>query len=282
MRFSLFDNFGARNSAPVFQAFEQSLCSRGHTVTRHDMDADVAVIWSVLWQGRMQPNQGVWNYYRQSNRSVIVLEVGGLHRGRTWKIGVNGVNGAGYFGPSGMDQRRANLLGLSLAPWRTQGNHIVIATQHHNSEQWAGQPSIQQWIQDSVATIQRRSSRPIVVRSHPRAAVFLDLPGVTLQTPQHINDTYDCYNFKDALDDAWAVVNWNSNPGVEAIIQGIPAVVGPTSLAAPVAESDLLNIENPRIVDRQQWLNDLAYTEWTVEEIAQGLPLDRLIGYFQC
>jgi hypothetical protein len=28
--------------------------------------------------------------------------------------------------------------------------------------------------------------------------------------------------------------------------------------------------------DRAQWLNDYAYTEWTVEEIAQGTPFSRL------
>lgn len=279
VKFSLFDNFGARNSVPVFQAFEHALSARGHKITRHDMDADVAVIWSVLWQGRMQPNQGVWDYYRQSGRAVIVLEVGGLHRGHTWRVGVNGVNGGAEFGICGMGPERATELGLKLCPWRNQGEHIIIATQHHNSQQWAGQPPVQQWIQETVSTIRQYSSRLIVIRSHPRAAISVSLPDVTLQSPQHIPDTYDCYDFSSALDRAWAVVNWNSNPGVEATIRGVPAFVGPTSLASPVANLDLASIENPRLTDRQQWLNDLAYTEWTVDEIAQGLPLDRLISY---
>jgi len=28
--------------------------------------------------------------------------------------------------------------------------------------------------------------------------------------------------------------------------------------------------------DRQQWLNDYAHTEYTLEEIAQGIPLNYL------
>jgi hypothetical protein len=28
--------------------------------------------------------------------------------------------------------------------------------------------------------------------------------------------------------------------------------------------------------DRTQWLNDYAHTEYTVEEISQGIPLKRL------
>lgn len=279
MKFSLFDNFGARNSTPVFQAMAQALDMRGHEVIKHSMDADVAVIWSVLWQGRMKPNQGVWEYYRNTGRPVMVLEVGGLRRGTTWRVGINGVNGAAEFGSRGQDQQRADALGLELKPWTNKGDHIVIATQHYNSQQWAGQPPVQQWIQDCVDQIRQHSSRPIIVRSHPRAAITLSIPGVTLQAPNHINDTYDCYDFQEVLDRAWAVINWNSNPGVESIINGVPAFVGPTSLAVPVANLDFSQIETPRRPDRQQWLNDLAYTEWTVEEIALGLPLDRLIGY---
>jgi hypothetical protein len=35
-------------------------------------------------------------------------------------------------------------------------------------------------------------------------------------------------------------------------------------------------IDNPHMPNRQQWLNDYAHTEWTVEEISQGMPLKHL------
>ena len=59
-------------------------------------------------------------------------------------------------------------------------------------------------------------------------------------------------------------------------MNGIPAFVGPSSLAYDVANIDLKDINNPIKPDRTQWLNDLAHTEWTVEEISQGLPLKLL------
>jgi len=37
---------------------------------------------------------------------------------------------------------------------------------------------------------------------------------------------------------AWAVVNENSGPGSQAIIDGIPAFVGAHSMALPVANTD--------------------------------------------
>ena len=59
-------------------------------------------------------------------------------------------------------------------------------------------------------------------------------------------------------------------------MEGIPAFVGPSSLAYDVGNINLKDISNPKKPDRQQWLNDLAYTEWTVEEISKGIPLLRL------
>ena len=48
MKFSLFTDYGAQNSKPVFDAFASSLSDAGHTVTFNEWDSDVAVIWSVL------------------------------------------------------------------------------------------------------------------------------------------------------------------------------------------------------------------------------------------
>ena len=86
--------------------------------------------------------------------------------------------------------------------------------------------------------------------------------------------SYDDYDF--AVQDAYAVINWSSNPATHAVLEGIPVFVGPSSLAYDVGNTDLSKINNPSKPDRQQWLNDLAYTEWTTKEISEGKPLLRL------
>jgi hypothetical protein len=35
-------------------------------------------------------------------------------------------------------------------------------------------------------------------------------------------------------------------------------------------------LENPTLPNREEWFLKLCHTEWTVEEIAQGVPLARL------
>ena len=61
-------------------------------IVENDMDADAALIWSVLWHGKMSANKCVWDHYRAQNKPVIVIEVGGLNRNQTWKLGINGIN----------------------------------------------------------------------------------------------------------------------------------------------------------------------------------------------
>ena len=60
------------------------------TLVEGDMDADAALIWSVLWYGKMSANKQVWDHYCAQNKPVIVIEVGGLIRNTTWKLGING------------------------------------------------------------------------------------------------------------------------------------------------------------------------------------------------
>ena len=93
MRIEVHTQHGPLNSKPIFEAFIKSLKNAGEEVhVDKDANADVAVIWSVLWRGRMQGYQQIWNKFRSAGKPVIVLEVGGLRRNKTFKVGINGIN----------------------------------------------------------------------------------------------------------------------------------------------------------------------------------------------
>ena len=72
------------------------------------------------------------------------------------------------------------------------------------------------------------------------------------------------------------MISYNSNPAMEAAFSGIPVFVDETSLSYEVGNTDLLDIENPKKPDRTQWTHNLAYIEWNVQEIEQGLPWIRI------
>ena len=275
MKFSLWTAYGALNSKPVFDAFEHSLISNGHTVTRNDSNTDVNVIWSVLFNGRMAGNQTVW----EQKKPTIVLEVGGINRGTTWKVGLNGINRTAYFGEPGNDGSRANQLGLVCKPWRSDGDFILVCGQHNKSLQWQDMPSMRSWFIQTYHEIRKHTERPIMFRPHPRCRlehIELGLKHVYRQDPKKIDGSYD--DFDMTFDRIHATVSYSSNPGIHSILNGVPAFVGTSSLAYDVGNDiDFMHdIENPMMPDRTQWLNDYAHTEYTIEEIAQGMPLNFL------
>ena len=270
----IFDQYGALNSPPVFQAIRTGLDRLGIAHSSMDSGADVAVIWSVLWHGRMRQNHSVWQWFRAAGRPVIVVEVGMIQRGNTWKLGLNGT-GIGCY-PGEIKPGRAEQLRLRPQPWTNRGVNVVIAVQRSDSEQWAGQPPTVAWLHETAKKLREHTDRPLIIRPHPRQRIA-DVPGCWIKSPQPIPGTYDGFDYDRCLQDAWAVVNWNSGPGSQAILNGVPAFVGASSLAAPVGNLDLAAIENPVRPDRTEWLEQLAHTEWTIPEIETGEPLARLI-----
>jgi hypothetical protein len=277
MKFSLWTDYGALNSKPVFDAFATSLVNDGHTVVYNDSSASVDVIWSVLFHGRMARNKAVW----ENNKPTIVLEVGGIKRGTTWKVGLNGINRDAYFSSMGNNSVRADSLGLYLKPWRTEGKYILICGQHDKSLQWQGMPRMSEWLMDTIDTIRTHTDRSILFRPHPRCPnpyIENEFRNVYRQTPVKIDGSYD--DFDITFDRIHATVSYSSNPGIHSILNGVPAFVGHSSLAYDVGNDiDFMhNIEVPFMPDRTQWLNDYAHTEYTLGEISHGIPLKILIA----
>jgi hypothetical protein len=275
MRVTYFPNQCAQNSVPVMQAMLDSLRQAGHTCEQNSYDCDAAIIWSVLWSGRMAPNQDVWARYRATNRPVIVVDVGALYRGETWKIAVNNITVDGYYGHlENLDWDRPNKLGISLAINLSRNPQIVIVAQHKRSLQVAKLDNVESWIAQQIQNIQSVTDRPIVIRPHPRSALNVALlpPGIQIEHPQRITNTYDSYNLAF---DCHAMVNYNSGPGIQAALAGTRPIVDSSSLASPVGIK-LQDIDKPYDIDRDQWLTQICHTEYTLKEIESGLWLKRL------
>jgi hypothetical protein len=267
----------AQNSTPVMTAMLNSLRSAGITARENSQDADAAIIWSVLWSGRMAPNKQVYEHYRAQGKPVIVVDVGALYRGETWKIAVNHINQLGYYGHTeNLNMDRPRKLGISLALNLSRNPTILIAAQHRFSLQLANQ-NHEEWIMDQVEAIRKVSDRPIVIRPHPRSPLQIAslTKDITIEKPEKTPNTYDSYNMHF---DYHAVVNYCSGPGIQAAISGTRPIVGTYSLALPVSVA-ITDIERPYDTDRDQWLVEICHTEYTVKEIQQGLWLQRLSSH---
>ena len=161
-------------------------------------------------------------------------------------------------------------LGISLKPWRTQGNHILICLQRNGGWSMRGLDVIE-WMNSTILEIRKHSKRPIVVRAHPgdkkiRSYLKINHKSVSLSTKTDL---------REDLQNAWATVVYNSSPSVASIIEGIPAFLTDPepqhSQSAAIANTDISKIEDPLMLDRQAWIERLSMCHWKFDELKSGL-----------
>jgi hypothetical protein len=72
------------------------------------------------------------------------------------------------------------------------------------------------------------------------------------------------------LHTAHALVTYNSNAAVDAVLEGVPVFTTELSAAAPVGLTDLAQIEHPVRPDRRAWCHHLAYGQFSQAELKDG------------
>ena len=78
---------------------------------------------------------------------------------------------------------------------------------------------------------------------------------------------------EDDLSNCWCAVARTTNGAVDAIINGVPGFTPDQAcMAYCVASHQLLKVENPVTPDRTQWAKNLAYAQWSIEDMNPGLP----------
>ncbi len=166
-------------------------------------------------------------------------------------------------------QKISNNLGITLRPWRTTGNHILICLQRHGGWSMRGLSTVD-WVNQIITRIRQHSSRPIVVRTHPGDKKIKSI----LKINHKKIIVSDKPSLLDDLHDAWATVVYNSSPSVASLIEGIPTFVTDpypeNSQTFGIANTDLSKIENPELLDRQPWIERLAMCHWNFDELKSG------------
>ena len=246
----------------VIKAFAEGCKAELRTFDQYE-PSDVAIIFGVYkslvpisW-----PRGHVFQLQRQNNLDVVVLETGYINRGdgehHHYAAGFNGLNGRADFRNKGMPPDRWRKLGVELKPWR-KGSHIVLCGQ----VPWDGSIDhidYMKWLQDTVDVL-RATNRLVVFRPHPKARLN-PIPGFDYSTEPLLTD----------LQNAHCVVACNSNACVEGVIEGVPAIVTDEgSMVWSIASHSLGEVDSPKMEDREQWASDLAYAQWTLDEMRSG------------
>lgn len=217
--------------------------------------SDLAVVWGHRQHAIMQGQ-------RAAGRRYLVMERGYFgDRFANYSLGYDGLNGRADFCNAGMPGDRWKLHGPGLKPWREPGTgSVVVVMGQVPGDAALACVNYRRWQEEAVVTA-RAYGLPVVFRRHPHKAARIDgtqLRGVKFSTVSLAED----------LQRAAVVVTLNSNSGVDAAIAGVPVVTSDVgAMARPVSAHRVGEIARP---PREQWAADLAYAQWTLDEIASG------------
>lgn len=139
-----------------------------------------------------------------------------------------------------------------------QGSAIVIVPPDRKIIHTLGLGLEDQWIEETVFKIKNFTDREIKIRKRPEP-----------RADRIVSNT-----FKDFIkDDTFCVVGYSSNALVEAAMHDIPVIALGHSATKSLYKYQLEDIEKIKPAypsDKQAWLNHLAYSQFTRDELLSG------------
>ena len=265
MRFSIYASPRSGHQMPSADALKAGLEKHGHeaVVTNEgpDPEADVAVVWG--WRTGARAKQ------HHPGRDVLVMERSYVKDRFHWtSFGWNGLNGhAAFFVPEGRPERWDAYFADQIAPERTGGDYALILGQVHGDASLRTCSDLEVWYAQQ-AHRWTALGVPVFFRDHPKAKGRW-APHI----PRRDGD------LAEALAGAHSVIAWNSNGLVDAALAGYCVYAGdPGTMAYPVCNLTSPYPRKPTAFNRLAWARDLAWTQWTLDEVASGLAIPIILA----
>ena len=226
----------------------------GHDVFHRRQDlgyepCDIAVMWGMeklrfpdsLCRKKIVEDHG--------DKPFVRMERGYMCREIYENVGLNGMWGYADYRNENSPPDRFRRLGLEIRPWRHSDGHVLVigqvpwdtAVQHIDFKDWA------------LKTIKHYEAqgRKVLFRPHP------------------LIDRKMTRTLQEDLEGAALTVAFTSTSAVESLLAGVPTIVhDPQAICWKLCGKDV--ISEGDTPDREQFFYDLAYTQWTHKEIAEG------------
>lgn len=194
--------------------------------------------------------------------------------------------------PSDRWEKIKNDQGIEVKPWRSaQGKYILVILQKKSDSTlnrlYETYDKYAQWVR--VTCAQLRKIYPdveIKIRPHIKTGAsswhktINEVENVSVSTTWTKRPEFEGgAGLQKDLDDAMFVVSYNSNTLTQAALEGIPCyALDDNAMAWPVCLqwSQIKKPQKAQNIDRDQWLYNSAYTQWTIAEIRDGAAWEHL------
>jgi hypothetical protein len=251
---------------------------------------DVAVMLG-SWKNRDRIHHQVRASVAGNAGCFLVIETPLLGRivdfasNKHYRVGVNGfLNNSGLFYQNNCPGDRLKDLGISWNGWKhNKDGHILLMLQLPGDASLRG-INIYEWTEYCIKQIRKVSNRKIVIRTHPAHNIkesdefykfIINNLILTKSSDIEISISKE-KSLDDDLKGAYCTVTYSSGSGIDSIMKGIPTIaMDPGNFAWNVSSRYLSELENIKLssaAEITQWLSNLAYSQWTVEEMEAGKP----------
>jgi hypothetical protein len=256
-------------------------------------DCDIAIIqgWS------KKKGKGAHNLLRklvietqlEKNKNILTIDgniFNYLSKGIYFRYSLNGIYAnTGYYFDNTIDPNRwkkiKSTIGFDLKSWRQEGEHILILLQKDSGWTMEEKSNIS-WCSETINKIRKYTDRPIVIRMHPSDVKHKE--NYLMMARNKKVTLSENKNIMQDLKNAWCSISHNSSPGAVSVLEGIPVFITDKdwqkSPAGLVGNYDMSKIENPVLPNRESWVQKLAMSHFSIEDIKKGLLWESINEYF--
>lgn len=162
------------------------------------------------------------------------------------------------------DDKRLNLFNIKMNDWKKDGEHILVCPPTEASMDFF---NVKNWLYDTINNIKKYTNRPIIIRKKPTEIQIQKINGFNYPLKNENKQHIAMPTLDEHLNNCHALVTYNSNVAVEAIMKGIPAFVDNVSCAYTLGNVDLQNINKPIYAEREEWIKHLSYSQFYLSEL---------------
>lgn len=210
---------------------------------------------------------------RATGRAAVYVDLGywGRKLGGNWagyhKVSINARHPTEYFRRRQHPADRFDAQRVPILPW-TEGRSAILVAGMGPKAAAVEHLATERWERDVIADLRRRTDRPIIYRPKPSHPNPQPIKGTRFSAS---DPKKKAEPLERVLAECYAVVTHHSNTAVDGLLAGVPAFVW-GGVAAPLGLADLALLETPaRPEGRREWAADVAYCQFNINEMTQGL-----------
>ena len=250
-----------------------------------DDDYDAAVQYGEWNNGSNKVRKAIHNLCKETKTRKIIADLGLLLTDRATAntnldrytyIGYDKFKGLANCYNNNSPSDRWDLLvkdGIELKPWRKDGDYIVVFGQRSDAAS-TRHCDYFKWLKTTLISLRKHTDRPIIFRAHPITR-SKDIPDFGID--DFVVSKFKNKSMSEILKNAWCSVTRTSIAGVDSILHGVPVICSdPVCVGYKLSTHSIKDIENPAMLEREQFFYDLAYAQWSISEIKKGECWDHL------